>query len=41
MKYKTVDISTLKGIKKAERLQANGWKFVIVGVNKLQFSKEK
>ncbi len=39
MKYKTIDVSTLKGLKQAERLHANGWKQVSVGLFTIQFCK--
>ena len=37
-KYKIVDISTVKGIKKAERLKAKGYIFSIIGIDKLIFT---
>lgn len=37
--YKTVDTTTIKGFKQAERLHANGWKQVRVGMFSTQFSK--
>jgi len=30
--YKRVDVSTLDGLKKAERLQENGWKLISCGL---------
>jgi hypothetical protein len=41
MKYKTVDTSTLKGLKQAERLHQNGWKTIFVGLFLIYFSKPK
>jgi hypothetical protein len=41
MIYKTVDTSTLKGLKEAERLQAQGWKTDRVGLFLVYFSKRK
>jgi hypothetical protein len=41
MKYKTVDTSTLKGLKRAERLHQNGWKTASVGLFRIQFFKPK
>jgi hypothetical protein len=37
--YKTVDTSTLKGLKQAERLHMNGWKQMRVGLFTVQFIK--
>ena len=37
-KYKTVDTSTSKGIKQAEKLHAKGYKFAVVGIDKLMFT---
>lgn len=37
MQYKTVDTSTLKGLKQAERLKAQGWKIGRVGLFLIQF----
>ena len=44
MTYKTIDVSTLKGIKQAERLQnkgynetENGYKVTPYGIDKLRF----
>ena len=39
--YKTVDTSTLKGLKQAERLHLNGWKQIRVGMFSIQFAKTK
>jgi hypothetical protein len=39
-KFITVDISTEKGIRQAERLQAQGYTAAIVGIDKIQFSKK-
>jgi hypothetical protein len=30
--YKRIDISTVDGIKRAERLKANGWKIISTGL---------
>ena len=38
--YKTVDISKMTGLKKAEALQRQGWKFTVLGIDKLQFYRE-
>lgn len=38
--YKTVDTSTLKGLKQAERLKENGWKVISVGLFNIQFERE-
>lgn len=38
--YKTVDTSTLKGLKQAERLKASGWKVIRVGLFSVQFERE-
>jgi len=40
LKYQTVDTRTLDGIKKAEKLKANGWKIGSVGFTTIQFYKE-
>jgi len=39
LQYRTVDLRTLKGIKLAERLKANGWKIGSVGFYTLQLYK--
>ena len=39
-KYKQVYTNTLEGLKKAERLQAQGWSFRINGLYGLLFWKE-
>ncbi len=39
LKYKTVDTSTLKGLKLAERLHMNGWKTIRVGLFLVYFEK--
>lgn len=48
MKFVTIDISTEKGMKQAERLKSigeniypNGYKIVTVGIDKIQFSIPK
>ncbi len=38
-KYQTIQTTTIKGIKKAERLQANGWKIIRSGLFFIQFEK--
>lgn len=37
--YRTVDTSTLEGLRTAERLQANGWICYSVGLFLLKFYK--
>lgn len=37
IKYRTIDTTTLKGIKAAERLHAYGWKMGRVGLFTIQF----
>jgi hypothetical protein len=37
--YKTVDTNTLKGLKHAERLKANGWQIVRSGLFTIQFKR--
>jgi hypothetical protein len=39
LKYKTIDISTLKGIKAAEKLQSKEWKIMSTGFYTIQFYK--
>jgi hypothetical protein len=39
--YKTIDTSTLKGLKQAERLHASGWKTIRVGLFLVYFEREK
>jgi hypothetical protein len=41
IEYRTVDTSTLKGLKQAERLHQNGWKMGAQGLFSIQFYKEK
>jgi hypothetical protein len=41
MEYKTVDISTVKGLQQAERLHAQGWKMARVGLFTIQFYRRK
>ncbi len=41
MKYKTVDTSTLKGLKEAERLHRLGWKIVRAGLFLIYFVKPR
>lgn len=39
--YKTIDTSTLRGLKQAESLKANGWRLISVGLYTLIFEKLK
>jgi hypothetical protein len=39
--YRTADTRNLKGLRKAERLQREGWKIVSVGFSTIQFFKPK
>lgn len=39
-KYRTIDTSTLKGLKQAERLHENGWKIIRTGLFLIWFEKE-
>jgi len=39
IKYKTVDTRTLKGVKQAERLKANGWTVGSIGFSTIEFYK--
>jgi hypothetical protein len=39
--YKTVDIRTPAGLKKAEKLQEKGWKIATAGLYLIQFYKRK
>ncbi len=38
-KYKTVEIHTLEGLKRAERLKANGWTIVRTSLFHIYFKK--
>lgn len=40
IKYRIVDISTLKGLKRAEWYKAHGWIIGSVGFNTIQFYKK-
>jgi hypothetical protein len=40
MKYRTVDTSTLKGLKQAERLRVSGWKMARVGLFTITFYRK-
>lgn len=40
-KYKTVDTSTLKGLKQAERLHATGWIMYSVGLFIVKFYRHE
>jgi hypothetical protein len=37
--YRRVDTTTLKGLKEAERLHANGWKQIQVGMFSILFER--
>ncbi len=39
MKYRTVDTSTMRGLKTAERLKDSGWKIVRTGLHLVYFAK--
>lgn len=39
--YRTVDTSTLEGLKQAERLWGSGWKMGRVGLFIIQFHRKK
>jgi hypothetical protein len=39
--YKTVDTSTLKGLKEAEKLHMSGWKMIRVGLFSILFERKK
>lgn len=39
-KYKTVDTSTLAGLKRAEWYQAHGWKIISSGLYLITFEKQ-
>ena len=39
--YKTVDVSTLEGLKEADRLKASGWAMYSVGVFQVKFYRER
>lgn len=41
MRYRTVDTSTLAGVREAERLQANGWTTYRVGLFLIYFCKRE
>lgn len=41
IEYRTVLLTTLKGLKTAERLHANGWKMGRVGPFTIQFYKAR
>ena len=38
--YKTIDTSTLKGLKEAERLHQTGWKMIRTGLFLIQFERK-
>lgn len=40
MQYKTVDTSTLAGLKRAEWYKAHGWKIIRTGLFIIQFAKK-
>lgn len=37
--YKSIDTRTLKGLKEAERMKANGWTIASVGVYTIMFCR--
>ena len=39
-KYTRIDLTTGKGFKKAERLQSQGWKVILVGIDYLLMELE-
>ena len=39
--YKSIDTSTIEGIKEAEKLHESGWKIVQVGLFTILFEKER
>lgn len=39
--YKTIDTSTLAGLREAERLQADGWRIIRSGLYLVQFERRK
>jgi hypothetical protein len=39
-KYRTVDTSTLAGLKAAERLHVSGWRMIRSGIYIVQFEKK-
>lgn len=39
--YKTIDTTTLKGLKQAERLHIAGWKTIRLGLTYIQFERYK
>jgi len=41
MRYKRINQKTTQDIKKAEKLQANGWKIILVGIDYILLEKEK
>jgi hypothetical protein len=41
MKFKTVIITTIKGVKEAEQLKADGWKIEATSFSTIQFSNGK
>ena len=43
MKYKyiTIDLRSIKGFEKAEKLKTNGWHIISVGFNTIQLEKER
>ncbi len=40
IEYKNVDTTTVKGIKDAERLKANGWIVYSIGLFRIQFYRK-
>jgi hypothetical protein len=41
LQYKKVDLKTVKDFKKAERLQAQGWKPILAGFDTVLLEKRK
>jgi len=39
-KYKTISLRTVKGFKQAERLQSNGWRVYLAGIDSVRLEKE-
>jgi len=41
VKHKTIDVSTIKGLKEAEKLKNKGWKIGSVGLFTVQLWRDK
>lgn len=41
IEYKTIDVSTVKGIRRAELLHMSGWQTIQVGLFRVQFSRRR